>query len=169
LDELGDVGSDLLPLLCLQLGDLFLDLRVDLVDSLLKTLVLHCVSEGHFEEEWKMWTYLAIVPVAHLVLENLLFLRLESLADAQPATTDSATDVTDAAFIGEPAGNALVGVALLLEVNDASIVGIVVCLDWLRPGGLASGDTNVAQISEASALVGLVFILLEELRLAGQK
>jgi hypothetical protein len=40
LDQVGDVGGDLLPLLVAEFGDLFVDLGVDFLDCLLETLVL---------------------------------------------------------------------------------------------------------------------------------
>jgi hypothetical protein len=91
------------------------------------------------------------VPVAHLVLKDLLLLGLEGLADAKPAATDGASDVANAAFLLELTGNILVRVALLLEVNDARIIGVVVGLDGLRPSGFASRDTDVAVVSELVA------------------
>ena len=42
--RVGDVGGDLQPLLVTELGDLLLDLGVDLLDCLLETLVLLLVS-----------------------------------------------------------------------------------------------------------------------------
>lgn len=53
-------------------------------------------------------TYLAIVPVAHLIFEDLLLLRLQSLADTQPATTDGTPNVADTAFLGKLACDILV-------------------------------------------------------------
>jgi hypothetical protein len=107
-------------------------------------------------------TYLAIVPIAHLVLEDLLLLGLESLANAQPAATDGATDIADTAFLGELAGDVLIRPTLLLEVNNAGIVGIVVGLDGLGTSSLATGDADVALICEAGATVR-VLVLLEEI------
>lgn len=113
-----------------------------------------------------MRTYFAIVPIAHLVLEDLLLLRLEGLADTQPAATNGTANVADAALIGELASDVLISVALLLEVDDAGIIGIVVGLDRLRSGGLASRDTNVTQIAELGTLVRVNAILPKEVRLA---
>jgi hypothetical protein len=107
-------------------------------------------------------TYLAIVPIAHLVLEDLLLLGLESLANAQPAATDGATDIADTAFLSELAGDVLIRPTLLLEVNNAGIVGIVVGLDGLGTSSLATGDADVALICETGATVR-VLVLLEEI------
>jgi hypothetical protein len=107
-------------------------------------------------------TYLAIVPIAHLVLEDLLLLGLESLANAQPAATDGATDIADTAFLGELAGDVLIRPTLLLEINNAGIVGIVVGLDGLGTSSLATGDADVALICETGATVR-VLVLLEEI------
>lgn len=96
------------------------------------------------------------MPVTHLVLENLLLLRLEGLADAQPAATDGASNVADATLVLELAGNILVRVALLLEIDDTCIVSVVVGLDRLRPSSLASCDTNVAVVGELVAQVRFV-------------
>ena len=96
------------------------------------------------------------MPVTHLVLENLLLLRLEGLADAQPAATDGASNVADATLVLELAGNILVRVALLLEIDDTCIVSVVVGLDRLRSSGLASCDTNVAVVGELVAQVRFV-------------
>jgi hypothetical protein len=106
-------------------------------------------------------TYLAIVPIAEFVLENLLLLGLKSLADAEPTATNGTGNIADATLVGEPLGNVLVGVTLLLEVDNAGVVGIVVGLDRLGPGGLASRDTNVAQVGELGALVGVLVVLLK--------
>jgi hypothetical protein len=106
-------------------------------------------------------TYLAIVPIAEFVLENLLLLGLKSLADAEPTATNGTGNIADATLVGEPLGNVLVGVTLLLEVDNAGVVGIVVGLDRLGPGGLASRDTNVAQVGEFGALVGVLVVLLK--------
>jgi hypothetical protein len=115
------------------------------------------VISGTVEEE----TYLAIVPIAEFVLENLLLLGLKSLADAEPTATNGTGNIADATLVGEPLGNVLVGVTLLLEVDNAGVVGIVVGLDRLGPGGLASRDTNVAQVGEFGALVGVLVVLLK--------
>ena len=98
-------------------------------------------------------TYLAIVPVAHLILEDLLFLRLKGLADAEPAATDGTSDIADATLLGELAGNIFVRPALLLEVHDAGVVSIVVGFDGLGTSGLATGDADVALIGETGAAV----------------
>lgn len=105
------------------------------------------------------------MPVAHLVLEDLLLLRLEGLADTQPAATDSARDIADTTLVCEFTSDILIGVALLLEVNNASVVGVVVGLDGLGPSGLAAGDTNVAVIGVLVAPVG-VGILSRKMELA---
>jgi hypothetical protein len=91
------------------------------------------------------------VKVAHLVLEDLLLLGLEGLANAKPAAADGTGDVANAALFRQPAGDILVRVALLLEVNNARIIGVVVGLDGLRPSGLASRDTDVTVVSELVA------------------
>ena len=104
-------------------------------------------------------SYLAIVPIAHLILEDLLLLRLEGLANAQPAATDGARNVANATLLLEFAGDILIRVALLLEVDDARIIGVVVGLDRLRSCGLASRDANVAVVGEFVALVGIVNVL----------
>ena len=96
------------------------------------------------------------MPVAHLVLEDLLLLSLEGLADALPAAADGTSDIANATLFRQPAGDILVRVALLLEVDNAGVIGVVVGLDWLWPGGLASGDTNVAVVSELVAYMRLV-------------
>jgi hypothetical protein len=93
------------------------------------------------------------VPVAHLILEDLLLLRLQSLADTQPAAADGASDIADATFLGELACDILVRPTLLLEIYNASIVGIVVGFDGLGTSGLATGDADVALISETGATV----------------
>lgn len=93
------------------------------------------------------------MPVTQLVLKDLLLLRLEGLADAQPAAADSATDVADTAFLGKLASNVLVGPALLLEIDDAGVVGIIVGLDRLRAGSLAAEDADVALVGETGAAV----------------
>jgi hypothetical protein len=93
------------------------------------------------------------VPVAHLVLEDLLLLSLEGLANAQPAAADGASDVANAALFRQPASDILVRVALLLEVDNAGIVGIVVCLDRLWACGLATRNADVAVVGEFVALV----------------
>jgi hypothetical protein len=93
------------------------------------------------------------VPVAHLILEDLLLLRLQGLADTQPAAADGASDIADATLLGELASDVLVRPALLLEIYNASIVGIVVGFDGLGTSGLATGDADVALISETGATV----------------
>ena len=103
------------------------------------------------------------MPVAHLVLEDLLLLSLEGLADAQPAATDGTSDVANAALFSQPAGDILVGVALLLEVDNAGVVSIVVCLDGLWTCGFATRDADVAVVGEFVALVG---VLRREIELA---
>jgi hypothetical protein len=105
------------------------------------------------------------VPVAHLVLEDLLLLRLESLADAEPAATDGASDVANATLFGQPAGDILVRVALLLEVHDARVIGVVVSLDGLRSSGLATRDANVAVVGELIAEVGVAGVLQRGMKL----
>lgn len=94
------------------------------------------------------------MPVAHLVFENLLLLGLKGLADAQPTTADGAGDIANATFVAELTGDILIGEALLLEVNNTSIVCIIVGFDGLGSGGLASWDTDVALIGELGAEVG---------------
>jgi hypothetical protein len=108
-----------------------------------------------------MKTYLAIVPITELVLEDLLLLGLESLANTEPTATNGTANVADATLVGELTGNILIGITLLLEVDDAGVVGVVVGLDRLRPSGLASWDTNVAQVGEFGALVGVLVVLLK--------
>ena len=110
------------------------------------------------------FSYLTIVPVAHLVLENLLLLGLEGLTNAEPAATDGARNVANATLLLELAGNVLVRVALLLEVDNARVIGVVVSLDRLRACGLSSRDADVAVVSELVALVG---VLRREIELAG--
>lgn len=101
-------------------------------------------------------SYLAVVPVTHLVLQDLLLLDLESLADAQPAATNGARNVADATLLLELAGDILIRVALLLQVDNASIISVVVCLDRLRTCGLASRDADVGVVGELVALVRIV-------------
>ena len=112
-------------------------------------------------------SYLAIVPIAHLILEDLLLLRLEGLANAQPAATDGARNVANAALLLELAGNVLIRVALLLEVDDARVIGVVVGLDGLRACGLASRDADVGVVGELVALLGIIDALQRVMRLAG--
>jgi hypothetical protein len=107
------------------------------------------------------------VPVAHLVLEDFLLLRLEGLANAQPAATDGARNVANATLFLELAGDILIGVALLLEVDDPRVIGIVVCLDRLGACGLASRDADVGVVGEFVALVGIVDALQRAMKLAG--
>jgi hypothetical protein len=97
------------------------------------------------------------VPVAHLVLEDLLLLSFEGLADAQPAAADRASDVANAALFGQLAGDILVRVALLLEIDNASVVGIVVGLDGLWTCGFATRNADVAVVGELIALVGVLW------------
>jgi hypothetical protein len=99
------------------------------------------------------------VPIAHLILEDLLLLGLESLANAQPAAADGTSDIADTAFLGELAGDVLVRPTLLLEVYDAGIVGIVVGLDGLGTSSLATGDADVALICEAGATMRVLVLL----------
>lgn len=99
-------------------------------------------------------TYLAVVPVAHLILENLLFLCLQSLANAQPAAAYSASDVANATLLGELASDILVGPTLLLEIHNAGVVGIVVGFDRLGASSLAARDADVTLICETVATVG---------------
>lgn len=96
------------------------------------------------------------MPVAHLVLEDLLLLSLESLADAQPAAADGASDVANAALFRKLAGDILVRVALLLEVDNAGVVSIVVGLDRLWTCGFATRNADVAVVGEFVALVGVL-------------
>ena len=112
-------------------------------------------------------SYLAIVPVAHLVLEDFLLLSLEGLANAEPAATDGARNVANATLLLEPASDILVGVALLLKVHNARVIGIVVCLDGLRACGLASRDADVGVVGELVALLGIIDALQRVMRLAG--
>ena len=112
-------------------------------------------------------SYLAIVPVAHLVLEDFLLLSLEGLANAEPAATDGARNVANATLLLELASDILVGVALLLKVHNARVIGIVVCLDRLRTRGLASRNADVGVVGELVALVGIVDALQRVMRLAG--
>ena len=93
------------------------------------------------------------MPVAHLVLEDLLFLRLKGLADAEPTATNSASHIADTTFLGELAGDVLIRPTLLLEVHDAGVVSIVVGFDGLGTSGLATGDADVALIGETGAAV----------------
>lgn len=113
-----------------------------------------------------MEAYLALVPIAQVVFEDLLLLGLESLADAKPPATDSAADVADAALLGEFAGDILVRPALLLEFDDTSVVIVVVGLDGLRAGSLATKNADVALVREASTAVGVAghVILLKRMR-----
>jgi hypothetical protein len=96
------------------------------------------------------------VPVAHLVLENLLLLSLEGLADAQPAAADGASDVANATLFRQFAGDILVRVALLLEVDNAGVVSIVVGLNRLGTCGFATRNADVAVVGEFVALVGVL-------------
>ena len=111
-------------------------------------------------------SYLAIVPVAHLVLEDLLLLGLEGLTNAEPAATDGARNVANATLLLELAGNVLVRVALLLEVDNARVIGVVVSLDRLRACGLSSRDADVGVVGELVALVRIVDALQRAMKLA---
>ena len=99
------------------------------------------------------------MPITHLILEDLLLLGLKRLADTQPAATDGATDIADATLLGELAGDVLVRPTLLLEVDDAGIIGIVVGLDGLGTSSLATGDADVALICEAGATMRVLVLL----------
>lgn len=107
------------------------------------------------------------MPVAHLVLEDLLLLRLEGLADAEPTATDGASNVANAPLFRQPAGDILVRVALLLEVDDARVIGVVVSLDGLRACGLASRDADVAVVRELVVEVGVAGVLQRGIELVG--
>lgn len=98
--------------------------------------------------------YLAIVPVAHLILEDLLLLCLQSLANAQPATAHSSPDVANATLLGELASDVLVGPTLLLQIHNAGVVGIVVGFDRLWASSLAPRNADVTLICETIATVG---------------
>lgn len=104
------------------------------------------------------------MPVTEVVLEDLFLLGLESLAETEPATANGTAHITNATFLGKLAGDVLIGVALLLEVHDAGIIGVVVGLDRLRACGLATEDTDVALVRELVANMGgrLEVVLLEK-------
>ena len=105
------------------------------------------------QQEYEGCSYLAIVPVAHLVLEDFLLLGLQSLANAEPTATDGASDIADATFFGKLASDVFVRPALLLEVHDAGVIGIIVGFDGLGTSGFATGDADVALIGEAGTTV----------------
>ena len=112
-------------------------------------------------------SHLAVVPVTHLVLQDLLLLGLEGLTNAQPAATDGTRNVANASLLLELAGDILIRVALLLQIDNASVIGIVVCLDRLRACGLASRDADVGVVGELVALLGIIDALQRVMRLAG--
>ena len=76
--------------------------------------------------------YLANVPIAQLVVQLVVLDFLEGLAKAQPSTAHRLWDISDAAFVCEFLGDVLIRVALLLQRDDAAVIGIVVGHNTLR-------------------------------------
>lgn len=83
-------------------------------------------------------TYLAFVPVAQFVVQLVLFSALKGLAETQPAATDCLWDVADTTLLNELLRDKVIGVALLLEIDDSAVVAVVVCDDALGDGSFAT-------------------------------
>lgn len=77
-------------------------------------------------------SYLAKVPIAQLIVQLIIFDFLECLAEAQPSTAHRLWDISDATFVCKFLGDVLIRVALLLQRDDAAIIGIVVGHNALR-------------------------------------
>lgn len=93
------------------------------------------------------------MPVAQLIVEALILACFKNFAQAQPTTADCLADIPHTAFFHKLVGHIFVAVSLLLELNDAGVVGIVVSGDALR-------DRSEAARNPALLGRGLVFFNL---------
>lgn len=94
--------------------------------------------------------YLADVPIAQLVVQLLVLDFLKCLAEAQPSTADRLWDISNAAFVHELLSHVLVGVALLLERDNAAVIGIVIGDNALWDRGFAALHTDSLLVFVAS-------------------
>lgn len=77
-------------------------------------------------------TYLADVPIAQFIVQSLILVLLEDLAQSQPTTANCLRGISHATLVYEHPCHMLIRIALLLEVDDAGVVGVVVGGDALR-------------------------------------
>lgn len=82
--------------------------------------------------------HLAHMPVAQLIVKLLILSLLERLTETDPAAANGFGDVTNATLLDELRRHVFVTVALLLQADDTSVVGIVVSDDALWDGRLAT-------------------------------
>ena len=104
-------------------------------------------------------TYLSLVPIAQLIIKALILACLENLAQTQPASADCLANIPHTAFLRKLVCHILVAVGLLLELDNAGIIGIVI-------GGDALGDWSEAAWYTALPL-GLIIFFLDFACLAG--
>lgn len=86
-------------------------------------------------------TYFSNMPVTHLIIKTLIVSILEHFAEAKPAAAYSLGDITNAVFFFQLVGDVLISIALLLQLDDASVVRVVVGDDTLRDRCDAPWDT----------------------------
>lgn len=82
------------------------------------------------------------MPITQLIIQDLLLLCLESLAETSPTTAHSASAVADATLFDEPLSHLLIGVTHLLELDNAAIIGIVIGADRFRTRSVATLHTK---------------------------
>lgn len=90
------------------------------------------------------------MPVAQLIIESLVFALFKHFTQTQPATADRLWHIPNTAFFRQLGSHIFVAVGLLLQFNDAGVVGIVVSIDALGNG------SNSAQNSKLAARLFLV-------------
>lgn len=110
--------------------------------------------------------YLAFVPVAQLIVEDLLLLLLESLAKTQPAGSDSARLIAHTALVGKLLGNVVVRIAHLLELDNTSVIIVIIGGNGLRSSGFATRDPDVTLVPVVRR-AGLLAVLLGDVSVHG--
>lgn len=106
------------------------------------------------------------MPISQLIVELLIFFVVEDFAQTQVATADGLSNIANTTLLDKLRSNVLIGMAQLLELDDAAIIRIVVRSDWLGCWSNTTGNAQFRSLVFAGGeLLGLrVVVLFEQVR-----
>lgn len=106
-------------------------------------------------------THLSHMPIAQFIVQLLILCIVQKLLQLLPAATDRLGRIADATFLFECFGDELVSMVVLLQLNDSSVIFIVVGFDRSRNDWQTSGSACRASsgLGEAHSLRRMLFDL----------
>lgn len=105
------------------------------------------------------------MPISQLVVKLVILLVVEDFAQTQISTADGFANIANATLLDQLGSDIFIRVTQLLELDDAAVVGVVVCSDWLSGRSHTACNAQFAPLSTSGEVLGLwIVVLFEDVR-----